>query len=764
MDAASVVEDHDLDISNQYQQHDEDKFYRLAPHPAGFVGLSAPYPLDPQLAVTPGRPASEEYSFHPPGLGVALAPAWWIGSWLDLWWPATIMFMCLVGALVALNVFLLAYALTGRAWIAWTVWAALAFASPLLSYSLLIFSELPVGLLLIYAFRRLAHGWVSNNALRLVLIGLCIAYIPWLSWRCALISCGLLAYAAAQWWWTLSPRQRKAPWQAAATSNLAWLLAPIVLSMAVVVVYSLLLFGGPLPNGLLRGTGPPVFHWPWAGWGEMALFFTGAYGLLFDRQWGLLPFTPVYLLAAVGFITLTRTGRAGDRRLLLWILITTLPYAFVIAAFDAWHGLWCPPARYLCSLVPLLAAPLAMSLRVLDRSIIYRGIFAVLTLVGFTFMGIMLYDPRLMFPVERAHLLVWLATSGDVPWHIDLRPFIPAYAWPDPVHQPVMTARIIIISLLLVMTCASLFPPNAWGRRRLHHLLTANLMWSSVVIILAASWLSMNWQWLQPKALLVQRQQWYLQPLLRQPGGMTYLDGALFLTDYGAGKVYRLDLHTGMESLVNATIAGRRVDFVHPGDITVGAKGLLYLLNNGTGRGAVWVMRPGGTVVRQLPLDEKSPIALGIAIDRHGRIYVADTLAGRVRRYGPSGGGAQVSWRGLGRGFNNVTGVAVDGRRDIFAAESSASRVQVLDMHGRVLRDYKLACMPQKLVVNQGWVDVACTTQVVALDPRSGDSQIARQKSDDPPLVSPLAAASDGHRTLYILDSNGRVAAFSVSH
>src|SRR5205823_99197 len=105
----------------------------------------------PQPAQGSVRPKTEAYDFHLPGLPLLLVPAWVIGSWFQLWWPATIVFMCLIGALVALNVFLLAHEMTGKLWIAIAVWLPIAFTNPVMSYSYLIFTELPTGLLLIYA-------------------------------------------------------------------------------------------------------------------------------------------------------------------------------------------------------------------------------------------------------------------------------------------------------------------------------------------------------------------------------------------------------------------------------------------------------------------------------------------------------------------------------------------------------------------------------------------------------------------------------------
>src|SRR5205085_2328102 len=84
----------------------------------------------------------------------------------------------------SLNVFLFAHELTGKLWIALAVWLPLAFSNPIMSYSYMIFTELPTGLLAIYAVRRLALGSRANGPYRLALIGFCIAFIPWLAWRC----------------------------------------------------------------------------------------------------------------------------------------------------------------------------------------------------------------------------------------------------------------------------------------------------------------------------------------------------------------------------------------------------------------------------------------------------------------------------------------------------------------------------------------------------------------------------------------------------
>lgn len=760
MDAISIVQDGDLNLANNYARHDFDTFYQRAPHPPGFVGIRAPYPLPPQLAVTPARPPGEEYSYHLPGLGLALAPVWLIGSWFSLWWPATIVFMCLVGALVALNVFLLAYEVSGRLPAAWMVWAAMAFSGPIMSYSLLIFTELPCGLLLIYAFRRLALGWRANGPLRRLLIGLCIGYIPWLAWRCLPISLALGAYALVQWRRAGAGREtpglrerlrRMAP-------EVTPLTVPIVISVVALVWYSYYLFGQPYPSGVLAGQGTPVFHWPWRGGHDLILFVTGAFAILFDRQWGLLPFTPVYLLGAVGIIRMYGSARSADRRLLFWSALVTVPYALMIASFDYWGGLWCPPARYLTTLVPLLAAPLAVTLA--RNNTLYRVIFGVLALIGFAFMALMVRNPHLMFPVDRAYLLHWLAADPQSPLHVNLLPFIPAYAWPDPVAQPVMTARIVAVALAIILGCRILLAP-----RRDHlaaRLGTSAPGWLSAAAIIGSGWFVMNYDFLQHKTLLVQQYRWTLQPAPRQPEGAAFAGGKVYLTDYSGRSVGVLDVNTGLYGPMALRTSRGPLPLAHPADIILGPGHLLYLLNNGRGANALYVMTPSGRVVRRERLAGKQPISLGMAFGRRS-LYVADVLAGVIREYGPGGGRQRAAWSGMTRGFNNVTGIAVGPGGVIYAAESSANRVQALSPGGRFLRSYDLGCSPQQVVSRGRWIDVSCTTRLVSIDTRGGAVQQSEVGANDPPLSMPSGLAYGPNGILYVVDGDA-VVSYRVEH
>ncbi len=488
MDAISLVRDGDLDVSNNYAHRDENAFYFLAPRPRGFRGQSAPYPLPPHLIVSPARPRSEAYDYHAPGLGILIVPAWIVGSWFHLWWPATVVFMCLVGALVGVNVFLLAFQAAGDIRVAWVVWAAMTFSAPLMCYSILIFTELPASLLILYAFRRYSVGWGANRPRQLALAGLCVGYIPWLSWRCGLIAAALGVFGAVRWWrfhrLSESARRRRA-------ATAAFLAVPVLLSALAVAAYGHFLTGRWLPDIRYRAGGETtnIFHWPWHGGQDLSLFFSGAAALLFDQQWGLLVHSPVYLLAFVGLAAMLRAGGNAERRQLAWLALLAVPYLVVISAFQHWGGLWCPPGRYLTPLVPLSALPLAHSLRALMRSRTYRIVFLLFAVLGYSYIVLLSTDLHLMWPARQGFFWAWV--SEWLPGRLDLRDYIPAFAWSDE-NRPVKTAWVFGSAAALVLLFRAMMPPRDPGRSRIDRIRRRIAGYAAAAALVGMVWLVVN--------------------------------------------------------------------------------------------------------------------------------------------------------------------------------------------------------------------------------------------------------------------------------
>ncbi|HKP52807.1 MAG TPA: SMP-30/gluconolactonase/LRE family protein [Chloroflexia bacterium] len=848
MDTISIVQDWDLDVKNNYDHSDFDKFYGLAPHPEGFMGMTAPYPLPAQIGPTTARPATEWYGAHPPGLAVALVPAWVVGSWFNLWWPATVIFMCLVGALVVLNAFLLAHELTGKLWIAFAVWLPIAFSSPIMTYSYMLFTELSTGLLVIYAFRRLALGWGANGPIRLILVGLCIGYIPWLAWRALPISVLLGLYALVQWWryWRTAragasqivgtesrvvavsnPRNKKgnigkvqpqysrrvSPWfkvpqdevqksdypsQVAviepqkpeikpkkpittprALLSTVWVLVPLVALGVLLGLYNRALYGSITPIAIADPN--YYFHWPWAGQDNLIKYVNAIFGLLYDQQFGILPYAPIYLLSAVGAIALFRSQRRSDRKLLLWLAIIAVPYMAIVAGFSGWSGVWCPPARYLTTFAPLMAAPLGMSLYTLTRTrirgIIYGSIYILLALPGLFFMLMLIRNARLMWPTERGAIFIWLANAPESPLKVDLLKFIPAHIWPDESKQPQLTAWAVGLSLGIVFLCYTLMarprtktvaaPTNTKTtvRRRGWPLAVHGLVWVGAGAVLLYGWFMSNYKHLEHKTILTEQQLWALSTPPNEARGIAYLDNKLYITAYVGQTLGVLDLETGVYTLIEPELPdGSTLALFHPGDVKAGPDGLLYLLNNGPDQQAMIVMEPNGRVVRQAALIGKTPIAIGLDFAPDGSaLYVADMTGAKVIKYGLDFGDPLEWYGGVSGGFNNVGGVTIDKDGTIYAAEGSEHRVQQMDQSGKFVRDFKLECTPQYMAVNGEWLDLTCHPNILSINKQTGHVQSARYAANSykPNAPNGITYGPDG--TLYVLDGD-KVIQYTVQH
>jgi hypothetical protein len=103
----------------------------------------------------------------------------------------------------------------------------------------------------------------------------------------------------------------------------------------------LALYGDRVPKGVKRSS--PLLALP---------------GMLLDAGFGLIPHAPVFLLALAGLPSLLRRGA---REWLPHILVG-LAVLGPLATWRTWWGGFCPPARFLVPLVPLLAIAIASRL------------------------------------------------------------------------------------------------------------------------------------------------------------------------------------------------------------------------------------------------------------------------------------------------------------------------------------------------------------------------------------------------------------------
>jgi hypothetical protein len=441
--AHSLVHDRDIELTNNYDNKDYWHYY------PGEL-----YPRHEAKTTAPGL-----YSKHAPGVSLLIAPAYILGDWqrhvqaqldpsiqssLPTYatgdWQATVYFYNILGALLAANIYLLAYEIARKQWVALLLWLTLSFTNPLMSYTFLIFPALVSALMTVYAFRRIRLDGIvaplsGNGPVRMFLIGFCLGFMPWLHARFLPVSFSLFLYLL---WREAAARRaaRKqsmvaAPGEQAGQASSPPLAAPLptpqplargrslvarlvafavpsVIAAVSLLAYFKILYGTYLPNyGDHAGMGGPD---------EWVVAFFGSF---LDQQWGLFIHAPVLILTIVGIMWMLKQHKMGD---VFWLAVIAIPYAMIIITYKQWWGEWCPPARYWVSLIPLCVVPLANVLAgPIKRG--FAALYMFLAAISWAIMAIFMYEPHLMYnhPVGSSRLLEWIAGSQL------LQPLLPTY-------------------------------------------------------------------------------------------------------------------------------------------------------------------------------------------------------------------------------------------------------------------------------------------------------------------------------------------------
>lgn len=300
--AESLIRDGDVDLKNQF---DERAF-------TGFTSAD----LEPHTA--PRSPAGKLYAVHTPGLSALVAPGYAVAGFSG----ARAVVSLAMAAVVAL-LFLSARSLFDTP-TANMVFVIATFASPLPVYANSVFPDstatLPVAATIAWL--------VSPGRALLVLASAAIAALPWLHPR--FLPLGLVLALAITLRGPFSPARAAGVW------------APLLLSTSALLAHFHSLFGNA---SLSAAYGPgfssdvSVLRIPW-----------GASALLFDRQFGLLLFSPVLLIGMAGARSLWKQNRPVAATLVA--LFSAL--LGVGGAFSMWWGGASAPARFLIGATPAL--------------------------------------------------------------------------------------------------------------------------------------------------------------------------------------------------------------------------------------------------------------------------------------------------------------------------------------------------------------------------------------------------------------------------
>lgn len=396
--AQSLWNEGDLDLRDNFDRQD---YLEYTPGPV------APHYGSPR---SDGRP----FPAHSPGLSVLLAPFYALGGR-----RACVLLLALCGALLAGQVRAVAERLGADPESARLAWAA-ALGPPVFFYGFHVYTELPSALAIALAVRLLASRAPVGHA---VGAAVAIACLPWLHLKLLLVSAALAAFGFAR----LRGRALRA--------------FGVVLSVAGAAFLSWYhyVFGRPSPFAIYGGV-PPEF--------SEGSPLRAAAGLLLDRSFGLLPFAPVFLLAAYG---VARLFRSADGRVLLTVVACLAgPAVF----WRMWWGGQCPPARFLVPAAVAMGSALALS----STAAAGRGLArwrGPLLAAGFAAALVAIARPGDLLLVNRGDrpTRFWAALSGERP----VERYLPSLVFASEPETRVALAWLLALAALLAL--------DAWARR-----------------------------------------------------------------------------------------------------------------------------------------------------------------------------------------------------------------------------------------------------------------------------------------------------------
>ncbi len=271
------------------------------------------------------------YSIHLPGVPAVIAPVLALGGY-----GLVKFFLASLSAAAAAVAWRTAYVVTGSVAAAWFGWAGAALAAPVLLLSFTVYPDGPGAVVVMFAFAMLAalQARASRPGWWWMLAGVLPALLPWFHPRFSVLAASLGLILAGR---ALGDSRR--------VRALVSLLAIPAASAIGWFGYYYMIYGRFNPS-VAYG------HYTQMSAGRVP---TGILGLLFDQQYGLIIYAPVFAIGAVGLAVLLRSHR---RLALEWFAIV-VPYAAVTAAYHMWWGGFSSPARFIGATLLVFAVPLA---------------------------------------------------------------------------------------------------------------------------------------------------------------------------------------------------------------------------------------------------------------------------------------------------------------------------------------------------------------------------------------------------------------------
>src|SRR5205085_7194961 len=129
------------------------------------------------------------------------------------------------------------------------------------------------------------------------------------------------------------------------------------------------------------------------------------------------------------------------------------------------------------------------SLRLLGGDRWYRVVFALFATLGFAYVALVSRDLHLVWPASHGYF--WNSLSRHLPWSLDLRRILPAFAWPSERH-PFQTGWILAAAAALVLWMGRRMELQSPGpRQRIR-----GIAWGSALAALLGCWFLTNSEFL----------------------------------------------------------------------------------------------------------------------------------------------------------------------------------------------------------------------------------------------------------------------------
>jgi hypothetical protein len=359
--AQSLWREHDLDLRDNFERGDHLEYVPGLPRlPHGTLRAD-------------GRPISS----HSVGLALLLAPVYALGGRL-----ACVVLLALVAGAMGLEVRALALR-AGADDRAAAFATAAAFGPPVVFYSFFLYTEVVSAFALAFGLRLLLSNPSPGRAAG---AALALSALPWLHVK-------MIPSAAALGGLAL--------WRLRGGSRTAFVSVAAAMAAAFMAFYWLV-FGQPTPLPLYGSRTPRALERMAP---ELALP-----GIFLDAASGLLPHAPAYLLALAGLPLLLRRGARNAAAYWLVLVAVLVP----VVTWRNWWGGFCPPARFLVPLVPVLGVALAVRVNGEPRGLA-RWRWPLLAL-SFALAVFMAWEPRetMMLNGRDQPPRVWEALQGSV--------------------------------------------------------------------------------------------------------------------------------------------------------------------------------------------------------------------------------------------------------------------------------------------------------------------------------------------------------------